>query len=378
MGDRRPVSVDVRNHGQASPESVLRPEVLGWKAYHVPDSAGMLKLDAMENPFGMEASVRQILADVLSNAPINRYPDAGADVLRSLMKRTLEIPESAEILLGNGSDELIQILCQAVARPGAVVLGVEPSFVMYRISAAIAGAHYVGVPLSANFAIDESALFQAIEEHRPALIFIAYPNNPTGNLFDDDLIRRVVERAPGLVVVDEAYHAFAGKSWMPQVCAWPNLLVMRTLSKLGLAGLRLGYLVGRPEWIDQLDKVRLPYNINVLTQLAAKVSLENLGVLLGQASRIVQQRGELMTALSSIPGVHVFPSEANFVTFRVSGAVAVFEALRENRILIKCLHGAHPLLADCLRVTVGSADENLMFLDALRRITSLEVSRHGG
>ncbi len=378
MGDRRAASVDVRSHGQASPESVLRPEVLGWKAYHVPDSAGMLKLDAMENPFAMEASVRQILADVLSNAPINRYPDAGAGTLRSLMRRTLEIPEGAELLLGNGSDELIQILCQAVARPGAVVLGVEPSFVMYRISAAVAGAHYVGVPLRADFAIDESALFQAIEEHDPALIFIAYPNNPTGNLFDDDLIRRVVERAPGLVVVDEAYHAFAGRTWMPQVCAWPNLLVMRTLSKLGLAGLRLGYLVGMPEWIGQLDKVRLPYNINVLTQLAAKVSLENLDVLLGQASKIVQQRGELMAALGHIPGVHVFPSEANFVTFRVAGAVAVFEALRESRILIKCLHGAHPLLADCLRVTVGSADENLMFLDALRRIMSLEVSRNGG
>jgi histidinol-phosphate aminotransferase len=378
MGERRADRVEAAGTGPVSPESVLRPEVLSWKAYHVPDSAGMLKLDAMENPFSMDPSVRKVLAEVLGNAPINRYPDAGAGALRSLMKRTLEIPESADILLGNGSDELIQILCQAVARPGAVVLGVEPSFVMYRVSAAIAGTRYVGVPLRPDFAIDEGALFEAIETHRPALIFLAYPNNPTGNLFDDDLIRRVIERAAGLVVVDEAYHAFAGRTWMPEVCAWPNLLVMRTLSKLGLAGLRLGYLVGKSEWISELDKVRLPYNINVLTQLAARVSLENLGVLLDQASRIVQQRSVLLGELARIRDVRVFPSEANFVTFRIPDAAGVFEKLRQNRILIKCLHGAHPLLADCLRVTVGSAEDNAVFLDTLRRIMSLEVPRNGG
>lgn len=378
MGELRAGKAEAARVGAVSPETVLRPEILGWKAYHVPDSAGMVKLDAMENPFSLDDSVRTILAKALSDAPINRYPDAGAGALRSLMKRTLEIPESADVLLGNGSDELIQILCQAVAKPGAVVLGVEPSFVMYRVSAAIAGVRYEGVPLKPDFAIDEAALFEAIDAHRPALIFLAYPNNPTGNLFDDGLVRRVIERAPGLVVVDEAYHAFAGRSWMPQVGAWPNLLVMRTLSKLGLAGLRLGYLVGSNEWLRQLDKVRLPYNINVLTQVAARVTLENLRVLLDQASTIVRQRSVLQAALSEVRGVRVFPSEANFVTFRIPDAVSVFEQLRQNRVLIKCLHGAHPLLVDCLRVTVGSAEENAVFLDTLRRIVSLEVPRNGG
>lgn len=348
-----------------SPAEVFRPEILGWKAYHVADSTGMVKLDAMENPYTLPDIVRRELGLALADAAIHRYPDPSPQALKELLRDRLDLPPGMEILLGNGSDEIIQLLCLAVARPGAIVMGVEPSFVMYRVAAATAGLRYEGVPLRPDFSIDEDALMDAIDRHRPALMFLACPNNPTGNLFDPSLVRRVIARAPGLVVIDEAYHAFAGMTYLPDLASAQNVVVMRTLSKLGLAGLRLGFVVGRQEWLGELDKLRMPYNVNVLTQIAAGVALRHLDVLTGQADAIVAERAPLKAALSGFPGVHVFPSNANFVTFRVPDGPAAFASIKARGVLIKNLHGAHPLLANCLRVTVGTPRENAAFLAAL-------------
>jgi len=356
----------------AGPESIIRDEVLALTAYHVPESAGMIKLDAMENPYALPAPLRAEIAKLVEQAALNRYPDPSAARLRARLREAMEVPAGADILIGNGSDELIQTLMLACARSGAVVLGVEPSFVMFRLIADFCGMRFVGVPLDAAFELDLDRLLDAIAQHRPALIVLAYPNNPTGNLYDEAAIGRILQAAPGLVLIDEAYHAFAGRSFMSRLAEHPNLLVMRTLSKLGLAGLRLGMLAGAPAWLRHLDKVRLPYNVNVLTQLIAERVLQHRDVLAEQAAGIKAERARMFEALQALPGVRAFASAANFILFRVPDANDTFRGLKARGILIKNLDGSHSALADCLRVTVGTPDENGRFLEALR--ATLRVS----
>jgi histidinol-phosphate aminotransferase len=358
------------------PEQVIREEILALKAYHVPDAAGMVKLDAMENPYGLPEELRGELARIVDEAELNRYPDPGARALKTRLRAVLGIPGDSEILLGNGSDELIQMLIMATARPDAAVLGVEPSFVMFRMIAGFCRVRFEAVPLRPDYALDGEAMLGAIAALQPALIFLAYPNNPSGNLFDDEWLARIIEAAPGLVVIDEAYHAFAGKSWLPRLTDYPNLLVMRTLSKLGLAGLRLGLIAGRKEWLSEVDKVRLPYNINVLTQRMAERVLQRHDVLERQAQAIKVERAALLRTLHGITGVTPYPSAANFILFRIPDASLVFERLKERCILIKNLHGSHPALANCLRVTVGTPEENKRFLSALREVAS-DISSAG-
>lgn len=349
------------------PEQLIRPEILRLNAYHVPDARGMVKLDAMENPYRLPSELGESLGELLAATPINRYPDPRALELKAVLRQSFAIPDGLDILLGNGSDELIQILTLALARPGATLLSVEPSFVMYRLIAEFCGMRYAGVSLTPDFALDEAAMLEAIAAHKPALVFLAYPNNPTGNAFDRGVIERIIRATPGLVVVDEAYHAFAGGlSFLDDVIRYDNLLVMRTVSKLGLAGLRLGYLVGAPGWIAEFDKLRLPYNVGVLTQKAARFALQNMAVLEHQAALIVAERARLAQALQAIEAVTVHDSVANFLLLRMRRAAAVFEGLKRRGVLVKNLDGAHPLLTDCLRVTVGTPDENGLFLEALK------------
>jgi histidinol-phosphate aminotransferase len=349
-----------------TPDQLIRPEILALSAYHVADAAGMVKLDAMENPFRLPDGLRGELGTLLGDAAINRYPDPQAAGVQQALRAAFGIAPEYDILLGNGSDELIQILAMALARPGATLLAVEPSFVMYRMIAGFTGMRYVGVPLKADFCLDEAAVLEAMEREEPALVFLAYPNNPTGNAYDRAAVERIIAAAPGLVVVDEAYHAFAGGlSFLDALARFDNLVLMRTVSKLGLAGLRLGYMVGKPAWIGEFDKVRLPYNVNVLTQVAAQYALAHVDVLEAQAATLVGERGKLFNALSALPGVDVFESRANFILFRVSDAPRVFAGLKTRGVLIKCLHGGHPLLNHCLRVTVGAPEENEAFLTAL-------------
>lgn len=348
-----------------TPEQVLRADIRALSAYHVPPSDGMLKLDAMENPYRLPRDMREDVARLAGEALLNRYPDPSAAALKRAIRAALKVPDELDLLLGNGSDEIIQMLALAVARPGAVLLGVEPSFVMFRMIATIAGLRYVGVPLTADFQLDLPAVLAAIDEHRPALTFIAYPNNPTGNLFDADAIAQIVRRSPGLVVADEAYHVFAARSFLPAIAQHSNLVVMRTLSKLGLAGVRLGMLIGSPAWLGEVDKLRLPYNINVLTQCVTQYVLGRVDVLETQAATLRAERAQLLARLTSLRGVRAYRSDANFVLFRVTGADKVFEQLKARRVLIKNVSRAHPLLNDCLRVTVGSPEENEQFLAAL-------------
>ena len=348
------------------PQNIIRDEIRALSAYHVPDSQGMVKLDAMENPYCLPPDLRNEVARVVASCAVNRYPDPAASELKAALREAMDIPGGMELMLGNGSDELIQIVAMATAKPGAVLLSVEPSFVMYRMIATFVGMRYVGVPLKADFTLDIDAVLQGIAAHQPALIFLAYPNNPTGNLFDADDLSRIIRAAPGLVVVDEAYHAFADASFMPRLHEFPNLLVMRTLSKQGLAGLRLGVLAGRADWLAQLEKLRLPYNINVLTQAVAHTVLQHGDVLTAQAQAIMAQRTVLQQQLNGMAGVKTYPSRANFILFRVADADRVFQGLKARGILIKNLNSSHPMLSGCLRVTVGTPEENEKFVHALR------------
>ncbi len=349
-----------------TPQHLLRQEVGALHAYHAPPGRGMIKLDAMENPYSLPQALRDEIASLVANAEVNRYPDASAAALKEKIRIASELPEGMDVLLGNGSDEIIQLLALAVAKAGAVMLGVEPSFVMYRMIATFTGMQYVGVPLKEDFSLDVPAMLDAVQRHRPALVFLAYPNNPTGNLFDADAIARIVEATPGLVVVDEAYHAFADASFMPCLASYPNLLVMRTFSKLGMAGLRLGFLAGGKSWLEQLEKLRLPYNVGVLPQLVAEKLLDHREVLLRQAAQIKLDRAWLYERLVGTVDVHAYPSAANFILFRVNRAEQVFEGLKQRGILIKKLHGSHPALDNCLRVTVGTPEENEQFVAALQ------------
>ena len=348
------------------PEDAIRPEILALKGYTVPHSEGMVKLDAMENPYVLPADLRARLGRLVEQAALNRYPDLPATALKADLKRVLQVPDGMELVLGNGSDELIQMVCMAAGGRGGV-LSVEPTFVMFRMIATFAGTRYVGVDLRDDFSLDIEGTLAAIERERPGVVIVTYPNNPTGNLFDAGLIERIVEAAPGVVLLDEAYHAFASDSFMSRLPRHPNLLVMRTLSKLGLAGIRLGVLAGHAAWIRELGKVRLPYNINTLTQVVAREMLQHINVLTEQAGTIKLERSRLLEALRRMPGVTAYPSDANFILFRTSQAERVFDGLKQRGVLIRSLHGSHRLLADCLRVTVGTPDENAAFLSALKQ-----------
>ena len=344
----------------------IRPDIRELSAYHVPDASGMVKLDAMENPYRLPDALLPQWQQGLLSVALNRYPDPAATALQARLINVMQVPQGQSIVLGNGSDELIQMLALAVAAKERCIMSFEPGFVMYSMIARFTGMGYVGVPLADDFTLDMEKTRAAIEQHQPAVIFIAYPNNPTGNLFDADAVEEIIRIAPGLVVVDEAYHPFALSSFMPKLNDYDQLLVMRTVSKMGLAGLRLGLLCGGQELISEINKVRLPYNINVLTQYTASFILDNAGFLEGQAEMIRADREHLLKQLAAIEGIEVFPSQANFILFRVTrgGATAVFTSLCNDGVLVKNLDKPGPLQS-CLRVTVGTAEENQAFMQAL-------------
>jgi histidinol-phosphate aminotransferase len=335
-------------------------------AYHVPPAQGMVKLDAMENPYRLPPELARGMAERLEQVAINRYPDPSGEALKRRLRETMRIDASLDLLLGNGSDEILQIVSLALAKPNATVLSLEPSFVVYKLAATAAGMRYAGVTLRRDFSLDEGALQRAIERERPALTWIAYPNNPTGNLFPREAILDAVRASPGLVAVDEAYYAFSGgASMLDDVGRHPNLIVVRTVSKLGLAGLRLGVAIAPAGWIREFDKLRMPYNVNVLTAAAADFLLERHEVFDRQTAAIVVERSRIEAALDGMPGATRFPSAANFVLVRLPDGPGAFEALRQRGILVRTFHGSHPLLAHCLRLTVGTPDENTRMLDAL-------------
>jgi histidinol-phosphate aminotransferase len=346
--------------------SSVRAEVRALARYDVPDATGFIKLDAMENPYRLPPDLAEALGAALSHVAINRYPDADARIVKDALRDALSLPPDAGLLLGNGSDELIQIVTSTLARPDAGVLAPDPSFVMYRRNALMARAPFEAVPLRSDFSLDLDAMLAAVERARPALVFLAYPNNPTGNLFDARHVERIVRAAPGVVAIDEAYYAFADASFVPRVLDFPNLIVIRTVSKIGMAGLRLGYAVAHPDWIDEFEKLRPPYNVGSFAQAALPLLLAHADVFAQQAAAIKAERARVADALAAL-GVDVFPTKTNFVLARMPDADAAFAALRAAKILVKNLHGSHPLLAQCLRITVGTRSDNDALLDVLER-----------
>lgn len=353
-------------------ENIIRPEVRALSAYHVPDAGGFVKLDAMENPYVLPETLREELGRRLSDVALNRYPVPSYTELKAKICTQLGVPAGFDVILGNGSDELITIVSVACAKPGAKVLAPTPGFVMYSMSAKFAGMEFVGVPLKPDFTLDKAAMLAAIEEHKPAITYLAYPNNPTGNLFDADDMVEIIRAVgdSGVVIVDEAYQPFAQATFMPRLPDFDNLVVMRTVSKLGLAGIRLGYMSCSGALLAEFDKVRPPYNVNVLTQAAAEFVLDHVDVLDAQATSLRWERTKLIADLAALQGVEVFPSAANFLLIRVKNpaisADGVFSALLDRKVLIKNVGKMHPLLENCLRVTVSTPEENRIFLDAMK------------
>lgn len=352
----------------SSIERWIRTDVRGLSPYQVPEAGGLIKLDAMENPYSWPPPLVEEWLKCLRDVRLNRYPDPNARDVKSRLRATMAIPDQHDIMLGNGSDELIQIIIMAMADNETTILAPEPTFVMYRLIASFARVQYVGVPLVPEcFRLDMPAMRENIRRHQPAVIFLAHPNNPTGNQWPEEDLEEIISLAPGLVVVDEAYAPFAASSVMDWLAHYQNLLIMRTLSKMGLAGLRLGWLIGPAEWLVEFDKLRLPYNINALTQMSADFALRHKKIFDLQAAQIRIDRQRLIESLNGMRGVEAFPSEANFVFFRtpVGRADEIFKAIKHQGVLIKNLSD-HGMLKDCLRVTVGKPEENERFLQALK------------
>lgn len=342
------------------------PALAQMQPYAVPDATGLVKLDAMENPFPLPSDIARKFADHVATLPSNRYPDPAAQQLKDAIAAQFPVKSDLGCVLGNGSDELIAMLMQVVLKPGATVLAAEPCFVMYRHLAEILGLNFVGVPLQEDFALDMPALCQAIEEHQPALIFLASPNNPTGNRFPEQDIETLAALAPGLFVLDEAYIPYAGGDGHALAEKYPQVVLLRTLSKWGLAGLRLGFVQASARVCEQLEKVRMPYNINVSSQVLGALCLENAESFQDQIQVLINGREQLAQGLA-MDGVHVFPSAANFLLVRVPNANATHQALLESRVLVKRLHGAHALLSNCLRISIGSPAENKTLLENWRQ-----------
>lgn len=345
----------------------ISPVVRQMHAYPVADAAGFTKLDAMENPYQLPDGLRRALADRLATVDLNRYPVPSYLDLKKQIATAYDIPAGYPVVVGNGSDELISMLTLAVRGSGPI-LAPAPSFVMYQIGANLTGSRYIGVDLDEHFQLRLPEMLAALAEHRPALVYLAYPNNPTGASFDATAMQAIVEAAPGLVVIDEAYQPFAGKSWMNRLPEHPNLVVMRTVSKIGLAGIRIGYLAAAEAITRELEKVRPPYNISVLDETAAIFALEHKAILDAQAATLVAARDRLTAELAAIPGVTTYDSATNFILARFPDGDKVYAGLLERSIMVKNAGKMHPLLENCLRLTVSTPAENQLLLSSIRQI----------
>jgi histidinol-phosphate aminotransferase len=354
-------------------QKLIRQDIQSMHAYAIQDSVGMVKLDAMENPYTLAPQLQAELGQRLGRLALNRYPDARVNDLRAALAAYARMPEGHDIMLGNGSDELISLLAMACDLPRASILAPLPGFVMYAMSAQLQGLAFHGVPLTPDFELDEAAMLTAIARHRPSIVYLAYPNNPSANLWDAAVIANIIAavgQQGGLVVMDEAYQPFASRTWLDQIRANPaahgHVLLMRTLSKFGLAGVRLGYMIGPAALIAEIDKVRPPYNVSVLNYECALFALEHADVFAAQAHDIKTQRAIILEALSALPGVRAWNSDANMILVRVPDAARVFEGMKARKILVKDVSKLHPLLANCLRLTVGTQQENRQMLAALK------------
>ena len=343
---------------------LVRRSVRKLKAYSIDEAIVRIKLDAMENPFPVREDVSRELFEAARKARINRYPDPSAKELKRSIAGLWGL-DPEQMMLGNGSDELIQAIILAFGGP---VLIPVPTFAMYEITARALSQDVFTVPLKKNFSLDADKIIRKAKQVKAKVIFFACPNNPTGNRFADDAVRKVLEKANAAVVIDEAYHSFSGKSFLPFLDRHPNMILLRTLSKIGFAGLRIGLLTAAPKLVEELNKIRLPYNINVLSQAVAVAALRHKDVLDQQISLLISERERLYNALCQTEGITAYPSETNFILLRAAtDAADIYNKLKEAGILVKNLSKPGPL-KNCLRVTVGTPEENNEFMSKLQEI----------
>jgi histidinol-phosphate aminotransferase len=376
-GDKSEEAVRAKGEPKSVPESandrwqeLVRKPLRGAPAYHVPAHPNAIKLDANESPYPLARATMEALGRELASVELHRYPDAAARELRSHLAARLGVAVD-ELMLGNGSDELIALLCATFAepRPGqarARTAYAVPGFVVFRTAALAHGLDPVEIPLGPRFEPDEAALFAAVAAERPNLLFLATPNNPTGTEWSRATVEKLLAQFPDVItVVDEAYLAYCdAKSCVDLALAHSNCLVLQTLSKIGMAALRVGLLVGKRELLATVERVRPPYNINTLSQrVALKLLVDHRAELEAHYAEVKQQRRALYEALGQLAGLEAFPSGGNFLLVRAKEARALHEALVERGVLVR-LFDAGPL-AGCMRITVGTPDENSWLLDAI-------------
>lgn len=357
---------------QTAATETVHQRIRQLSAYTTVPFTGHIKLDAMECPYGFADGYQEDLRNTLGRVDVNRYPDPRAIELKRCLRERFEIPHRFEITLGNGSDELLLLIQLAVGGFGRTIAAPQPSFSLYELVAQYTRADFIGVDLDARFQLPEQEWLSTVRKHNPSCVFFAYPNNPTGNFFDPALIEATAQMIEGLVVADEAYYAYSGRSMLPSMQRHSNLAVVRTLSKSGLAGLRIGYMISHPAWAQELEKLRLPYNIGVLNQASAVFALENWDQFTDATQQVVSERRRVCAALRRMDGLEVYDSETNFIMVRVveESADAVYDRLKDQGILIRRLSGWHPLTENCLRISIGTPDENSEVLMKLQQILS--------
>ncbi len=346
---------------------LVKEKVQSLKAYHVENVDCEIKLHANENSFPLPPEILKQFEEVFKSTELNRYPDPDCGSLKQTLAKRLDV-EPENLAIGNGSDELIQILLQVFCDPGETVGFPDPTFAMYSIIAQGMGLKSQTHPLDDQWDFKAELFLETMEASQARIAFLSYPNNPTGNCFSAPEVQKVIENFSGIVVLDEAYHDFAGKSFLSELPKHNNLILLRSLSKIGLAALRVGYAVADPVIINQIDKVRLPYNSNALSQKLTERLLNHFAPVQKQLDALIKERDGMIRELSKFKSLTVFPSDANFVLFRVEqDANALFKQLMESGILVRNLSG-HPRLKNCLRVTIGTPDENKAFLEKTAHI----------
>jgi len=351
-------------------KTLIREEMLKQPGYRADVTTCRIKMDANESPFTIPLALKEKLFEEMKKCHLNRYPEPGALHIRKRFAGYYGVHEDM-MMVGNGSDELIQILCTTLLTSSSVVIAPVPTFVMYRIIA-LNSAHMVSeIPLNPSFDLDADKMLEQIAAQSPVLIFLSYPNSPTGNCFSERIVESIIEASPGIVVIDEAYGSFSGKTLVPLLKKYDNLVILKTLSKVGLAAMRIGFLIGSSPLVYELDKVRLPYNVNSLSQASAGFYLDHIDLFSSQTQEVMERRTELFDALKRINGIHPYPSDANFIFFSCDfDTDRVYSDLVQEGILIKNLNSPG-VLKNCMRVTVGTRNENEEFLNALKKVISV-------